>query len=41
MATMIAGLHDGIGTVQVKEIDKPVPEPGDALICVKGSGICG
>ena len=41
MATMIAGLHDGIGTVQLKEIDKPVPEPGDALIRVMGSGICG
>ena len=41
MATMIVGLHDGKETVRLAEIERPVPGPGDALIRVRASGICG
>ena len=41
MATMSAALHDGRGTMQLAEVEKPVVGPGDALVRVRAAGICG
>ena len=41
MATMIAGLHDGKGSVQVSEVERPAPGPRDALVRIRACGICG
>jgi 2-desacetyl-2-hydroxyethyl bacteriochlorophyllide A dehydrogenase len=38
---MLAALHDGKGTMHVKEIAKPAVGPGSAIIRVRASGICG
>ena len=41
MANMMVGLFDGKGTMRVTEYPQPVPGPGDALIRVRETGICG
>lgn len=41
MATMKAAMYDGKGTMQLSEIEKPTPEPGDVIVRVRAAGICG
>ena len=41
MATMKAALYDGEGAMRLADVARPVPGPGDALIRVRASGICG
>ena len=41
MTTMMAALHDGKGTMRVREIQKPIAGPDDALVRVRCVGICG
>ena len=41
MATMKAAMYDGKGTMQLSEIEKPTPEPGDVIVRVRSAGICG
>ena len=41
VAKMIAALHDGKAAMGIAEIDRPVAGPGDAIIGVRGAGICG
>ncbi|MCH7745140.1 MAG: zinc-binding dehydrogenase [Chloroflexi bacterium] len=41
MATMKAAMYDGKGTMQLFEIEKPTPEPGDVIVRVRAAGICG
>lgn len=41
MATMIAALYDGHGGMRIGDIEKPEAGPGEAIIKVRYSGICG
>ncbi len=41
MATMKAGLYDGKGTMQLAEVPKPEPGPGEVIAQVRCTGICG
>lgn len=41
MSKMLAALHNGIDTVEIKRIERPAPGPGDALVRVRAEGICG
>ena len=41
MSTIKCALHDGRGMMQVSEIPKPVAEPGDAIVRIRATGICG
>ena len=41
METMNAALYDGMDTMRFVEVEKPCPEPGDALVQVRATGICG
>ena len=41
MTAMTAGLYDGVGSVVVRDIERPTPGPDDAIIRVRASGICG
>ena len=41
MTTMTAGLFDGKGEMRITQLAKPVLGPGDALIRVRETGICG
>ena len=41
MPTMTAALYDGVDTMQLAEIETPVVGPGDALVRVRETGICG
>lgn len=41
MATMKAAMYDGKDTMQLFEIEKPTPEPGDVIVRVRAAGICG
>ena len=41
MATMTAALFDGKGHMNVVEMDRPKPGPGDVLIRIRETGICG
>ena len=38
---MLAGLYDGKDTVHIAEIERPMAGPGDALVRIHASGICG
>ena len=38
---MKAAMYDGKGTMQLSEIEKPTPEPGDVIVRVRAAGICG
>jgi threonine dehydrogenase-like Zn-dependent dehydrogenase len=40
MGTMTAALHDG-KAMQIAEVARPTASPGDAVIRVRGAGICG
>ena len=41
MDKMKAALHDGIHTVKVSAIDKPMASDEDVIIAVRAAGICG
>ena len=41
MATMKAALHDGKGTMRVVEVPRPEARPGEVVVRVRGTGICG
>ena len=41
MTTMIAALHDGKGSMRIREVPMPVPGPRDAIVRVRFVGICG
>lgn len=41
MATMKSVLTGAPGTVEVVDVERPVPGPGDALVRVRACGICG
>ena len=41
MATMKAALFDGKGAMKVTEYEKPDPSPGDVVVNVRATGICG
>ncbi len=41
MLTMLAALHDGKGAMQLAEIQRPTPGPGDVIVRVRATGICG
>ena len=41
MTTMSAALNNGKGAMEVKQIEKPEPGPGDAVVRVRQTGICG
>ena len=41
MTTMKAGLYDGDGAMQLAEVARPKPGPGDVVAQVRCTGICG
>ena len=41
MSTMTAALYDGTSRMDVVEIEKPEPGPGDVILRVRCTGICG
>lgn len=41
MRTMLAALHNGVDTVEIKRIERLEPGPGDAVVKVRAEGICG
>ena len=41
MPDMLAALWNGVDTVDVKSVPRPVPGPDDALVKVTAEGICG
>ena len=41
MTTMKAALFDGKGTMELAEVAKPEPGPGDAIVRIRASGVCG
>ena len=41
MSTMTAALYDGTSRMDVVEIEKPAPGPGDVILRVRCTGICG
>jgi L-iditol 2-dehydrogenase len=41
MATMKAALHDGRGKMDVVEAHRPEAGPGEVVVRVRCSGICG
>lgn len=41
MATMTAAFFDGSGSMELKDFSKPEAGPGDAIIRVRATGICG
>jgi 2-desacetyl-2-hydroxyethyl bacteriochlorophyllide A dehydrogenase len=38
---MLAALYNGVDTVEIKEIDRLEPGPGDVVVKVRAEGICG
>ncbi len=38
---MLAALYNGVDTVDIKEIDRVEPGPGDVVVKVRAEGICG
>lgn len=41
MPTMTAALHNGNGSMEIRQVQMPEPGPGDAIVRVRQSGICG
>ncbi len=41
MSTMSAALHNGKGAMEVNQVERPEPGPGDAVVRVRQAGICG
>ena len=41
MAKMLAAFLPGDSTVEMREIDVPTPGPGQVLLKMKSSGVCG
>ena len=41
MATMTAAFHDGVGAMQLREVERPVAGHYDAVVRVRAVGICG
>ena len=41
MSTMLAALYNGVDTVEIKEIERLEPGPGDVVVKVRAEGICG
>ena len=41
MTTMKAGLYDGKGAMQLTDVPRPEPGPGDVVARVRCTGICG
>ena len=38
---MTAALHNGKGSMEIRQVQMPEPGPGDAIVRVRQSGICG
>ena len=41
MTTMKAALFDGKGAMELAEVARPTPGPGDAIVQIRASGVCG